>query len=45
VYNSGVLTTTSATVTVPAGGVTLYVKLAQLISGTWSAANYKYTVQ
>jgi sugar lactone lactonase YvrE len=45
VYNSGGITTTAATVTVPASGVTLYVALSQLISGIWSTANYKYKME
>ena len=43
VYNSGVITTSSATVTVPTTGITLYVRLRQFIGGVWQSADYTYT--
>lgn len=43
VYSSGLITATSATVTVPTTGATLYVLLKQLINGTWTSTNYTYT--
>jgi len=43
VYNSGFTVATAETVTVPTTGATLYVRLRQLINGTWQAADYTYT--
>jgi large repetitive protein len=43
VYNSGVITATSETVTVPTTGAKLYVSLGQLLSGVWQWTNYTYT--
>jgi hypothetical protein len=43
VYNSGVITATSETVTVPTTGAKLYVSLGQLLSGMWQWTNYTYT--
>ena len=42
-YNSGITTATTETVTVPANGVTLYVRLSQRINGSWQATDYTYT--
>jgi hypothetical protein len=43
VFNSGLTTQTSATVTVPTAGQTLYVLLRQYISGAWQSTQYTYT--
>jgi hypothetical protein len=43
-YYSGPVTVTSETVTVPSNGATLYVRLRQLINGTWQSSDYIYTV-
>jgi hypothetical protein len=42
-YNSGVVTATSQTVTLPTQGVTVYATLWQLINGTWQATQYTFT--
>jgi hypothetical protein len=42
-YNSGWTTATTATVNLPANGVTLYVRLSQRINGSWQAVDYTYT--
>jgi sugar lactone lactonase YvrE len=42
-YNSGITTATTETVTVPANGVTLYVRFSQFIDGHWQATDYTYT--
>ena len=43
-YNSGVTTATSASVTgLPANGQTVYATLGSLIGGVWQYANYTYT--
>ncbi len=42
-YYSGVITATSETVTVPANGVTLFVRLYQMINGIWQSTDYTYT--
>lgn len=44
VYNSGALTTTSASVTgLPTNGVNLYARLSSLVNGAWQYADYVYT--
>ena len=43
VFNSGVVKATSATVTVPANGAALYVRLRQLIDAVWQSTDYTYT--
>jgi len=44
VFNSGVITTTSASVSgIPANGGTLYVRLSYLLNGNWSSIDYLYT--
>jgi len=43
VYTTGSTTAKSAAVTVPGNGLTLYVRLAQLIGGTWQSVDYTYT--
>ncbi len=42
-YNSGVTTATTETVTLPNNGVTIYVRLVQKINGSWQSADYTYT--
>jgi hypothetical protein len=42
-YNSEVTTATSATVSIPADGVTIYCTLRQLIGGTWLVSRYTFT--
>ena len=42
-YNSGAITVTSATVSIPASGVTVYATLKQLIDDTWQATSYTFT--
>jgi len=45
-YNSGTLTTTTATVpSIPASGVTVYARLYSKIAGTWQSVDYTYTEQ
>jgi Bacterial Ig-like domain (group 3)/Astacin (Peptidase family M12A) len=45
-YNSGTLTTTTATVpSIPASGVTVYARLYSKIAGAWETADYTYTEQ
>ena len=43
VFNSGAVKATSATVTVPTNGATLYVRLRQLIDAVWQSTDYTYT--
>jgi hypothetical protein len=43
IYISGSTTLTSESVTIPANGVTVYVRLNQLINGVWQATDYVYT--
>jgi len=43
VSNSGGITATTATVTVPTNGVTLFVRLRQYINAAWQSADYTYT--
>ena len=43
IYYSGTITTTSKTVTIPAAGVKLYVRLYSEIGGSWKSADYLYT--
>ncbi len=42
-YNSHETTTTSATVSIPSNGVTIFATLKQLISGTWQQTAYTFT--
>jgi hypothetical protein len=42
-YNSGITTATTKTVTVPTWGVTVYARLWWEISGVWQSADYTYT--
>ena len=42
-YSSGATTNTSATVTIPSNGVTVYATLYQLIDGTWQKSQYTFT--
>jgi hypothetical protein len=42
-YNSGYLTATSATATLPMNGVTVYAELWSDINGTWQSATYTFT--
>jgi hypothetical protein len=42
-YNSFETTQTSATVSIPSNGVTVYGTLRQLISGTWQVTRYTFT--
>jgi len=42
-YNSGVTTATSATVSIPSNGVTVYAALRQLINGAWQTTSYTFT--
>jgi sugar lactone lactonase YvrE len=42
VYDSPGLFTTAQTVSVPANGVTLFVRLAQQLNGAWQTADYTY---
>jgi CSLREA domain-containing protein len=42
-YNSGPTTSTSATVTIPSYGVTVFATLRQLINGTWQSSAYTFT--
>jgi hypothetical protein len=44
-YNSGLVTALTKTVTVPATGKKVYVRLAQLIGGVWQSTDYTYTAQ
>ncbi len=43
VYDSGIITATTETVTVPTIGDPLYVRLRQRIGGVWQQADYMYT--
>jgi Bacterial Ig-like domain (group 3) len=43
IYNSEVTTATSATVSIPSKGVTVYATLRQLIGGTWQVTRYTFT--
>jgi hypothetical protein len=45
VFNSGLISATSATVTVPTTGAKVYVRLRQDINGTWLTTDYTYTEQ
>jgi hypothetical protein len=45
IYNSGSVTALSETVTVPATGAKIYVRLAQLIGGIWQSTDYTYTAK
>ena len=42
-YDSGGITTTSQTISVPANGITIYVQLWQMIDSTWQVSYYTYT--
>ena len=42
-YNSGVTTGNSATVSIPSNGVTVYATLKQLINDTWQLSHYTLT--
>jgi len=42
-YDSHFTTTTSATVSIPSNGVTVYATLWQLIDGKWRATYYTFT--
>ncbi len=42
-YGSGVITATSATVTLPANGVTVYARFYQELDGVWQYADSTYT--
>ena len=42
-YNSGAITATSATVSLPYAGATVYATLWQLIDGAWTKTNYTFT--
>jgi len=45
-YNSGTLTTTTATVpSIPASGATVYVRLYSKIAGAWQSVDYTYKEQ
>jgi hypothetical protein len=39
-YDSGGITATSQTISVPANGITIYVQLWQLINSTWQVSYY-----
>jgi hypothetical protein len=43
IYNSEETTATSATVSIPTNGVTVYATLRQLINGTWQVTRYTFT--
>jgi DNA-binding transcriptional regulator of glucitol operon len=43
IYNSGITTNTSATVSIPPYGDTVYGTLRQLVSGTWQVTRYTFT--
>jgi hypothetical protein len=42
-YYSGATTNTSATITIPSNGVTVFATFRQLINGTWQSAAYTFT--
>jgi fibronectin type 3 domain-containing protein len=42
-YSSGAITATSATVSIPAAGVTVYATFWQLINNAWTKTNYTFT--
>ncbi len=42
-FNSGSTTGTSATVSIPSDGVTIFVRLMQLINNAWQSTNYTFT--
>jgi hypothetical protein len=42
-YNTQVTTATSATVTIPTNGATVYATLRQLINGAWQVSRYTFT--
>lgn len=45
VYNSGTMNGTTATITIPTTGATLYVRLRQRINGAWQNSDYTYIEQ
>ncbi len=42
-YNSGLTTATSTTISIPSNGVKVYATLRQLINGTWQVTRYTFT--